>query len=805
MKPEKSFRRSVLAMALASLLVPSGSAADQVNVTLGDLPAGKTVTIVFQATINTPFTGTSAQVSNQGTVSGTNFSSFLTDDPAVGGAADPTVTVVQLPSATTVVSNANPSVFGQGVSFTATVARSGGTGPTATGSVQFVIDGSSFGSPVTLSGGQAVLTLSTLAVGTHTVSADYGETAQYAASSGSLSGGQVVNEDGTSIAITADPTDPSRYGQAVTVSYGVTANPPGTGTPTGNVTVTDGVDSCTATVAAGGCSITFHTTGSRPLTASYAGDGNFLGSGPSSAEPHTVLGGDTTVSITSDLPDPSLAGQAVAVNYTVSPVAPATGTPTGSVTVSDGVDSCTGTVGGTCTLTLNTAGGRTLTATYLGDIHFNGSTSAGEPHTVNKANTTTAIITELPDPSVTGQPVIVSYTVSVNSPGSGTPTGTVTVTDGTDSCTGTVSAGSCSITFSSVGSKTLTATYLGDTNFNASPASAGVSHTVNKANTTTMITSNTPNPSTSGQAVTVNYMVGVSAPGSGTPTGNVTVTDGVNSCTGTVAAGSCAITFATPGTRTLTATYAGDANFAGSMSPGVSQTVAILGSCAAPVIAVPDGRVTATAIPFGPTAWFGASLSIGHSYSLEFASTLSAGMAPGTAMVFSGDDGCGGTSTVAVRDTTAIAPGEPAGAMRLSFKATGVNPFFRASLANGAGVPYTFSLSDTTRFSAAWSTNGAFDTFYAIENTTGDTVNGTLTLFDLTGAAVTTLSVSIPGGAKANAVTVSLGTPRNKTGTARFTHDGPPGAILIEAAIANFTLANPYVQPVHFDAVRETR
>ena len=40
-----------------------------------------------------------------------------------------------------------------------------------------------------------------------------------------------------------------------------------------------------------------------------------------------------------------------------------------------------------------------------------------------------------------------------------------------------------------------------------------------------------------GQAVTVNYSVAVNAPGSGTPTGNVTVSDGTQSCTGTVAAG----------------------------------------------------------------------------------------------------------------------------------------------------------------------------------------------------------------------------------------------------------------------------
>jgi Ca2+-binding RTX toxin-like protein len=66
--------------------------------------------------------------------------------------------------------------------------------------------------------------------------------------------------------------------------------------------------------------------------------------------------------------------------------------------------------------------------------------------------------------------------------GSGTPTGTVTVSDGTVSCTGTVVAGQCSLTFTSAGAKSLTASYSGDSDFNAS-TSAAEPHTVNSPNT----------------------------------------------------------------------------------------------------------------------------------------------------------------------------------------------------------------------------------------------------------------------------------------------------------------------------------
>ena len=92
---------------------------------------------------------------------------------------------------------------------------------------------------------------------------------------------------GTTTTLASDTPDPSVVGQAVTVAYTVTANPPGSGTPTGNVTVSDGVNNCTGTVAAGSCSLTLTTAGARTLTATYAGDANFNGS--SGTASHTVL------------------------------------------------------------------------------------------------------------------------------------------------------------------------------------------------------------------------------------------------------------------------------------------------------------------------------------------------------------------------------------------------------------------------------------------------------------------------------------------------------------------------------------
>ena len=186
--------------------------------------------------------------------------------------------------------------------------------------------------------------------------------------------------------------------------------------------------------------------------------------------------------------------------------------------------------------------------------------------------TTTTITMDDPDPSVVGQAVTVMVTVSGDTT---TPTGTVSITGADTNCTITLSSGtgSCDANFASAGVKTLTATYNGDSTHAAS--SDVESHTVNKASTTTTIDSDAPDPSVVGQAVTVEFAVAVTAPGSGTPTGDVTVTDSASAafCTASVATGSCDITLNTLGARTLTATYEGDANFLDSASTGTAHTV----------------------------------------------------------------------------------------------------------------------------------------------------------------------------------------------------------------------------------------
>ena len=241
-----------------------------------------------------------------------------------------------------------------------------------------------------------------------------------------------VTAASTTTTITSDNPDPSVTGQAVTVQWSVTVNAPGSvGTAlTGNVTVSDGTNSCMAAVSAGQCDITFTSAGAKSITAQYAGDTNYNGSTSTPATMHTVNAANTTTTITSDNPDPSSVGQSVTINYTVTVNSPGSGTPTGNVTITvndASGDTCTGTVAaGTCNLVLTTAGSKTLTATYVGDVNFNTSNDT-ESHEVS-ANSVSINNAKVAEP--TSGTTSMLFTVALSAPATGTITVTYNSADG---------------------------------------------------------------------------------------------------------------------------------------------------------------------------------------------------------------------------------------------------------------------------------------------------------------------------------------------------------------------------------------
>ncbi|MBK6725331.1 MAG: Ig-like domain repeat protein [Acidobacteria bacterium] len=201
--------------------------------------------------------------------------------------------------------------------------------------------------------------------------------------------------------------------------------------------------------------------------------------------------------------------------------------------------------------------------------------------TVSKANTTTTVTAAPASPSVFGQSVTFTATVAVVAPGVGTPTGTVSFNiDGNIYCTNTPLTAGLTATCTQAGLPALpaglrnvVALYNGDAGFNGSAGT--LNYTVNKALPTLTITGDTPDPSIIGQPYAVTWTVGVTAPGAGTPTGTVTIADGIDTCTAPVGAGVCNMVSTTPGTKALTGFYSGDANFfaVSTLPPGVPHVV----------------------------------------------------------------------------------------------------------------------------------------------------------------------------------------------------------------------------------------
>jgi len=175
-----------------------------------------------------------------------------------------------VPTATTVGSSSNPSLVGQSVTFTATVKRTSNNTPATGGTVTFKEGAAVLAGPLSISGtGQASFTTSTLAAGTHNISAIYSGTATYATSTGSIS--QVVAKIPTTTVVVSSK-NPSNSGQSVTFTATVKSN--GRAVTTGKVMFKDGSTNLPGPVAVNGngtatITVSNLSTGNHQITAIY--------------------------------------------------------------------------------------------------------------------------------------------------------------------------------------------------------------------------------------------------------------------------------------------------------------------------------------------------------------------------------------------------------------------------------------------------------------------------------------------------------------------------------------------------------
>ena len=420
------------------------------SATQGPIAGGTTVTIT-----GTDLAGGNTVVNfgtNPGAILSNTGTQIIVTSPAASTAGPVDVTVVtaggptpinrpadqftytQFSATVTVASSLNASVFGQPVTFSATITPLAQGLPAPNGTANLVIDGSVVQSAVPVSNGQvAFAPMSSLAVTPTTpysVQVVYNGDINYANASNILLGGQGVDQADAPTILTPS-ANPALLGKSITLTAVVQFGAQGPGSLLGTVTFLDGtaVLGMAAVQDSNGTFAATLTTsalvqGRQTLSATYNGNDDFS---VSSSATLVEIVDNSQISLVSSA-DPAQGSKAVTITATVSATVAGAGTPTGTVTILDGT-TVLGTPklsAGKATFTSSTLalGSHSITADYNGDTNFTSVASGvlSEPVLTTVPVPTTTTLTGPATAPAAGQAITLTATVKAGS-GGGTPTG----------------------------------------------------------------------------------------------------------------------------------------------------------------------------------------------------------------------------------------------------------------------------------------------------------------------------------------------------------------------------------------------
>ena len=480
-----------------------------------------------------------------------------------------------------------PQLVNQPVTLSALL-QLGPNANTPDGNVRFVVDGAEPGTAVPLTGLGAQFLFAEAAPGTHTVQAFFDDYPEFSAEAASapFTLDFIASPDHTSITapLTVTPAAPS-FGQPVTLTAQVSDSTPGsTATPDGGFVYfsDNGRQIGAAQLVAGSATLeTTFTGGDHYLSASYTGDGNFLGSTSTALSTVSVARLPTSVLLSTTPANSVAAGQPVTLN------APVTG-PAGIVTFYDGA-----TVLGAMAVDVNASlasltvpslafGSHNLSATFTpAEIVDYAPSSSTASFTVTAAAPANIVAASGSGQSVTtggsfaaplvasvtdrfGDPVA-GVTVTFTAPGSGPGASFVganpVVTDANGQAAISVQANALGGTYS-----------IGAALPGGAPAASFT--LTNLFTSVTTLKANTANPVV-GQALRLTAAVSVPA-GSGRATGSVTFYDDGDALgTAGLVRGKANlfVNYLDLGAQPITASYSGNAVFAASSSSSLNVTV----------------------------------------------------------------------------------------------------------------------------------------------------------------------------------------------------------------------------------------
>ncbi len=495
-------------------------------------------------------------------VGDTNYASGASSPSAVTVDQDVTTTSTPVATDTGTGDPANPAAVGEPLTLSSTVQVSEPGAGTPTGTVIFADSGGTLCSATLDQANPDVASCTytyTAPNAGDNITASYGgDTNDAVSTSAALD--EVVDQDVTTTSTpvatdtgTGDPANPAAVGEPLTLSSTVQVSAPGAGTPTGTVIFADsGGTLCSATLDqanpdVASCTYTYTAPNAGDnITASYGGDTNDAVS--TSAGLNEVIEQGATTTTLSSSANPSLTGQSVTFTAEVRAVAPAGGTPGGTVTfafnngqtpvcVNTGDTVMLSNGDATCTVDGLVPGQspENVHASYSGSNDFSSSAAQPISEVINKDPVAIAVSASA-DPVTIDQRVTFTATISAASPGVGTPTGiptwtirglggSVTCKKTSTSVSGTTLQATCKVgsdTFMERGPYSVTVAYPGDQSFGA--ASTTATEQVTAARSTVTLTVHAP--TSSGGEGTITARVTGSPSSLGTPTGMVTFTIG---------------------------------------------------------------------------------------------------------------------------------------------------------------------------------------------------------------------------------------------------------------------------------------
>lgn len=505
--------------------------------------------------------------------------------------------VNKIASNATLASSSNPSAPGQEITLTATVASAAGT---PAGTISFQRGGVTIGTVALDENGIASLTWTEPATGTFDFVANYSGSDSHVSTSSNIVN-QIVGQASASLALDV-PAEPIAAGTSILMTATVSATPPATGIPEGNVQFSiDGGAAATVALENGVASWTTPAleAGTRTFTASYEGFGEFSPASDTKIRDVTAIGTVTTLSAS---PNPSALGGTVALVALVS--APA-GMPQGDVSFfANGslIDVATATDGeARLNWSPSAIGTRILTASYSGSSIHAASVSADVPHVVNALGLKGTVDLALTAPATVpaGEDVLLSIDISPVAPAADIPTGTYAIiVDGVTSQSVAVVAPTTQVALTGLasGTRSIVVRYSGDASFDGRDSSQAMVQiampSADIATTTSVAVA--PNPLDLGGTATITANV---IPASGSvSSGTVTFyVDGAVIGSVTPASGEATFSYVpdSMGSKSIAASYSGDASFLPSTSLVTTLSVEepSSGKVATSIVATPSSII----------------------------------------------------------------------------------------------------------------------------------------------------------------------------------------------------------------------